>query len=254
MLTVDDRGTLWERAAADYCRDMVNDYHSHRLSVIQSMIPAHLYQPGKRILDFGCGDGVLFPPFVFAGASVVGIDSSPAMVHEAWERGNIQATVGTVADLEAIPSESLDALLCFNTLAYLTESEEHDFYSHARRMVKPGGYLIVTHCNELFELFGLNEFTAEFFRRHLVTGGELPALTAANRAAYHVRENPLTYRHKLARWGFAEQRQEFVNRHTELPTGPKTDYPNTLGVPECERWKMLFQCSTFGSMSVRDSK
>lgn len=33
-------------------------------------------QPGERVLDLGCGDGVLTERLVLAGCSVVGIDSS----------------------------------------------------------------------------------------------------------------------------------------------------------------------------------
>ncbi|MBC7519765.1 MAG: methyltransferase domain-containing protein, partial [Sandarakinorhabdus sp.] len=42
---------------------------------------------GERILDIGCGDGVLTERLVDAGCSVVGIDADTAMVAAARERG-----------------------------------------------------------------------------------------------------------------------------------------------------------------------
>src|SRR5689334_16989330 len=42
---------------------------------------------GERILDLGCGDGVLTQQIAEAGAEVVGVDSSEAMVRAAQQRG-----------------------------------------------------------------------------------------------------------------------------------------------------------------------
>ena len=44
-------------------------------------------RPGERILDHGCGDGVLTREIKDAGASVLGIDSSHDMVEETRRRG-----------------------------------------------------------------------------------------------------------------------------------------------------------------------
>ncbi|MCA9112578.1 MAG: methyltransferase domain-containing protein, partial [Planctomycetaceae bacterium] len=48
-------------------------------SVIQLLAP----QPGERILDVGCGTGQLTAQIAGSGATVVGIDHSPAMIEEA---------------------------------------------------------------------------------------------------------------------------------------------------------------------------
>jgi SAM-dependent methyltransferase len=56
--------------------------------------------PGERVLDLGCGDGRLSLRLMEAGALVVGLDSSPAMVEAAQGRG-VDARVGHAQRLAA---------------------------------------------------------------------------------------------------------------------------------------------------------
>ncbi len=44
-------------------------------------------RPGERILDLGCGDGVLTEKIAAAGAVVVAVDAAPDMIAAARARG-----------------------------------------------------------------------------------------------------------------------------------------------------------------------
>ena len=74
----------------------------------------------------------------------------------------------------------------------------------------------------------------------------------AEKTRCNVRENPLAYASKLRRFGFREVRQEFINRHAAPPIllGERT-CPDTLSVPEEERWQLLLTRSTFRSCALR---
>jgi 2-polyprenyl-3-methyl-5-hydroxy-6-metoxy-1,4-benzoquinol methylase len=70
----------WEQMAESYSNAMANEYHRHRLRVINSLIPDDLYQEGKNIFDFGCGDAIHFEQFLMRGCLINGVDVSENMI------------------------------------------------------------------------------------------------------------------------------------------------------------------------------
>jgi len=252
----------WEEMANAYAARLQNPYHRHRLGVIDALIPKSLYAKGQVIFDFGCGDGVLFYPFIEKGAKVMGCDPAREMIDLARknlaEKGLDSSGIhlGGVNVLADLADSSCDAMLSFNVLAYLTDKEEAEFYTQVRRIVKPGGWLVVTHSNNLFDLFTANRMTVDFMTKYLVTdpaaAGRISTLFShpdepKDLPVYNIRENPLAYPSKLKRHGFDVTRTEFVNRHAAPPLLRSQDqYPDTLSVPEEDRWKLTFTCSTFG--------
>ena len=164
---------------------------------------------------------------------------------------------GGVELMKSIPDDSFDAVISFNVLAYLTNEEDREFYIQAQRILKDGGQLIVTHSNSLFDMFSLNAMTSQFFADNYnvdcVGDMLVNSKIDENRPQYNVRENPLAYRYKLANYGLEEMQQEFINFHA-LPPMQMTedrDYPDTLDIAHDQRWKLMFQCSTYGSRSVK---
>jgi trans-aconitate methyltransferase len=93
-------------------------------------------QPGERILDVGCGDGSLTASIAAARASVVGIDSSAAMVADAVARG-IDARV---MDAKELPFEDeFDAAFSNAALHWVQAQDQPAVLRGIFRALRPGG-------------------------------------------------------------------------------------------------------------------
>lgn len=111
---------------------------------------------GKRILDVGCGGGILAESLATEGASVVGIDPSAASIrvareHAAAEGLAIDYRVGFAE--EADFEEEFEALFAVDVLEHVDDLPSA--LAACARALKPGGFLgFLTHNQTLaaFEL------------------------------------------------------------------------------------------------------
>lgn len=167
-------------------------------SILERLAP----RPGERILDLGCGDGVLTAKLVEAGATVVGVDASPQMIAAAVERGlDAQVMDGRALTFEA----EFDAVFSNAALHWIPEADA--VVRGVARALKPGG-----------------RFVAEF-------GGHtnVAAIATAIRAVLTRRGIPFTwpwfyptpdeYRAVLDAAGLRVEEVRLVPRPTPLPSG-----------------------------------
>lgn len=94
-------------------------------------------QPGERILDLGCGDGILTAKIVEAGAVVVGVDASEDMVRAACERG-LDASVGNGEALDFGPE--FDAAFSNAALHWMLDGKA--VAAGVYRALKPGARFV----------------------------------------------------------------------------------------------------------------
>lgn len=92
-------------------------------------------QPGERILDLGCGNGILTQRIADTGALVTGIDASPEMVAAARARG-LKADQGPAEKLP-YPDHIFEAV--FSNAALHWVKGQDDMLSEVRRVLRPGG-------------------------------------------------------------------------------------------------------------------
>ena len=93
--------------------------------------------PGERILDLGCGDGVLTEKIVSAGATVIAVDAGPDMVAAARARG-IDARVMDGQKLTF--TNEFDAV--FSNAALHWMQDQQAVLAGVRRALKPGGRFV----------------------------------------------------------------------------------------------------------------
>jgi 2-polyprenyl-6-hydroxyphenyl methylase/3-demethylubiquinone-9 3-methyltransferase len=127
---------------------------------------------GLRILDIGCGGGLLSEPMARLGATVVGADAAPrnipvAQVHAAQSGLDIDYRHTTAEDMAAA-GERFDVVLNMevvehvaNPLAYLTACQT---------LLKPGGLMICSTLNRNPKSFVMAIVGAEWVMRWLPKG------------------------------------------------------------------------------------
>ncbi|MDY6963479.1 MAG: bifunctional 2-polyprenyl-6-hydroxyphenol methylase/3-demethylubiquinol 3-O-methyltransferase UbiG, partial [Pseudomonadota bacterium] len=132
----------------------------------------HLPLTGLRVLDIGCGGGLLSEPMARMGATVVGADPSEKNICIAQTHA---AETGVTVDYRAVTAEHLaDAGEMFDVILNM-EVVEHvadvDFFMRTcASMVKPGGLMFVATINRTLKARALAIFAAENILRWLPKG------------------------------------------------------------------------------------
>lgn len=105
----------------------------HGRSLIDWLQP----QPGERILDLGCGDGVLTATLKDQGCRVIGVDASPRQV-DATRRRGLTALVGNGEDLPF--SRQFDAVFSNAALHWMRRPDA--VLNGVHRALKPQGRFV----------------------------------------------------------------------------------------------------------------
>lgn len=144
-----------------------------RLGFIRDTIEAHFDLPsgakrpfeGLRLLDIGCGGGLVSEPMTRLGASVTGVDASEANIKTALthaKEGGLQIDyrAGTVEGLLETGEPAFDVVLNLEVVEHVADPQQ--FLIDCAALVKPGGLTIVATLNRTTKAFALAIVGAEY--------------------------------------------------------------------------------------------
>ena len=127
---------------------------------------------GLRMLDIGCGGGLLSEPLARLGASMVGVDPSDTNIAAASEHAAQSGlTIDyrcTTAEQLAAAGEQFDVVLAMEVVEHVADVPL--FVQSCAEMVKPGGIMIAATLNRTLKSFALAIVGAEYVLRWLPVG------------------------------------------------------------------------------------
>ena len=125
---------------------------------------------GLRLLDIGCGGGLLCEPMARLGFQVVGVDASDrniavAATHAAEQSLAIDYRTTTAEDLLAGSEAPFDVVLNMEVVEHVADPGA--FLRDTARLLAPGGLMIVATLNRTYAALALAKFAAEYVLRWL---------------------------------------------------------------------------------------
>lgn len=187
------------------------DWQSDRYQTNAGFVPimglpvVELLDPrsGERILDLGCGDGVLTEKLAEAGCDVVGVDASQQMIETARRKGlNAHVMDGQALAFDA----EFDAVFTNAALHWMQQPEA--VVTGVRRALKPGG-----------------RFVGEFGGHGNVAACRTAMMAVLKARGYDAESlspwyfpTPQEYGSLLTLHGFSVHSAELIPRPTPLPT------------------------------------
>jgi trans-aconitate methyltransferase len=211
----------WNAAAYDRNARFVSDLGA---PVLQLLAPV----AGERILDVGCGDGVLTRKIAAAGCEVVGLDSSPELCAAARR---LELTVVESSAGEMTFSKEFDAVFSNAALHWMKDAAR--VVRNVARALHPGGRFVA-------EMGGHG--CVETIKRALIDELERRGLDGEAANPWYF-PTPEQYSAHLVAAGFEVAYIELIPRPTPLPDmmGWLTTFSHcfTALLPETERRSYL---------------
>jgi SAM-dependent methyltransferase len=243
---------------------------------------------GGRLLEMACGLGATTSCISAQGYQVEAFDISVKAIERAK---HLAESVGQppemfrLADQECLseyPDDSFDGILAMGLFRYLTRSQQEEAYRQIYRILKPGGKLVISHENILFNIFALNDDSIGFWADvveshssgHKLLGGKsiydalnesvtLPKrvynpLSISRRMEVQA-DNPLTYGQLIADYGFRLEKILYPYSNIfppALESGVDRNALNALkkeiSLDRADDWRSMFMTPQFSAFAQKE--
>ena len=180
-----------------------------RLSIIKDAVCDHFHkdpdqdQPlsGLRVLDIGCGGGLLCEPMRRMGAEVTGVDAleknvKTAKTHAQLVGLEIDYRHGTIEQMVEAGDAPFDIVLNMEVIEHV--ANPHDFIGDCAAMMRPGGMMFCSTINRTMKAFAFAIVGAEYVLRWLPRGThQYDKLVKPSELEHYLRSAGLTLEQKI---------------------------------------------------------
>ena len=141
----------------------LHDINPARLAFIEQTVLLN----GLRVLDVGCGGGILSEAMAKQGAAVTGLDAEVDSIKAAQQHANQNAlNIEYVhSAIETFNAPAFDVVVCMEMLEHVNEPQV--VINHCVRLLKPGGYLFLSTINRSIKAYLQAVVAAEYLLRLL---------------------------------------------------------------------------------------
>ncbi len=165
---------MFSQAEVDKFNDLAHDWWNldgqfktlHQINPARvEFIQRHANLTNSKLIDVGCGGGILAESLAIAGANVDAIDLAPQSIEIAQlhlYESNVKVNyecIEIAAKAQQNP-ESYDVLTCMEMLEHVPSPEY--IIAECAKLVKPGGMAFFSTLNRNFKSYTLGVFAAEY--------------------------------------------------------------------------------------------
>jgi 2-polyprenyl-6-hydroxyphenyl methylase / 3-demethylubiquinone-9 3-methyltransferase len=143
-----------------------------RIGFVRDMATAHFQRPntgmrplsGLKVLDIGCGGGLMAEPLARLGATITAIDPAEANIGAARRHAEPQGLVidyrACLAETLVAAGETFDCVVCLEVIEHVPDPAA--FVAMVAKTVRPGGLLVMSTINRTLKAYALAILGAEY--------------------------------------------------------------------------------------------